>query len=84
VHKMTGLSARNFRLRERGELRAGWFADLVVFDPARIRDLATYEQPALQSEGVAMVIVNGQLGVDDGKATSRRGGRMLLGPGRAP
>ena len=80
VHKMTGLSARNFRLHQRGAVRAGWFADLVVFDPARIRDLATYQEPALQSEGVQMVFVNGQASLDDGKATQWRGGRML--PGR--
>lgn len=80
VHKMTGLSARNFRLRERGEVRAGWFADLVVFDPARIQDRATYAQPALQSEGVAMVFVNGEASLDAGRATGRRGGRMLLRP----
>lgn len=78
VHKMTGLSARNFRLDQRGELRAGWFADLVVFDPARIRDLATYEQPVAQSEGVEMVFVNGQLSFDAGTATGTRGGRVLL------
>lgn len=82
VHKMTGLSARNFRLHERGELRAGWFADLVLFDPARIRDAATYEQPALQSEGVAMVIVNGQVSLQHGRGTSGRAGRMLPGAHR--
>ncbi|MBI2771649.1 MAG: D-aminoacylase [Burkholderiales bacterium] len=83
VHKMTGLSARNFRLHERGEVRQGWFADITVFDPATIRDVATYEQPLAQSEGVAMVIVNGELSFDAGAATGGRGGRMLLKPGPA-
>ena len=77
VHKMTGLSARNFRLHQRGELRAGWFADVVVFDPQRVRDVATYEKPLAQSEGVEMVFVNGALGIDAGAATLRRGGRLL-------
>ena len=45
IHKMTGLSARNFRLQRRGQLQAGWCADIVVFDPARVRDRASYEQP---------------------------------------
>lgn len=78
VHKMTGLSARNFRLRERGEVRAGWFADLVVFDPARIRDLATYQAPVAQSEGVAAVFVNGVMSFAAGQAAPARGGRVLL------
>jgi N-acyl-D-amino-acid deacylase len=78
VHKMTGLSARNFRLRERGEVRAGWFADLVVFDPARIRDVATYEQPVAQSEGVVAVFVNGVESFAGQQATQRRAGRALL------
>lgn len=77
VHKMTGLSARNFRLHRRGEIRADWFADLTVFDPQRIKDVATYENPLAQSEGVAMVFVNGALSFDAGLATQRHTGRFL-------
>lgn len=77
VHKMTGLSARNFRLQGRGEVREGFFADLVVFDPARIRDMATYEYPLKQSEGIEAVFVNGALSFEAGQATDRRGGRLL-------
>jgi N-acyl-D-amino-acid deacylase len=77
VHKMTGLSARNFRLHERGQIREGWFADVVVFDPKRIRDVATYENPLAQCEGVEMVFVNGQLGIDAGGATGQHAGRLL-------
>jgi N-acyl-D-amino-acid deacylase len=77
VHKMTGLSARNFRLHERGQLRAGWFADIVVFDPQCVRDVATYENPIAQSEGVEMVFINGTIGIDSGKATGRHNGRLL-------
>jgi N-acyl-D-amino-acid deacylase len=84
VHKMTGLSARNFRLHGRGEIRAGWFADVVVFDPQRVRDVATYENPLAQSEGVEMVFVNGVLGIDSGKATARHGGRLLRRHAVAP
>ncbi len=59
VHKMTGLSARNFKLHRRGQIQAGWYADIVVFDPARVRDRASYEQPLEVSEGIAAVYVNG-------------------------
>ncbi|HET6828743.1 MAG TPA: D-aminoacylase [Ramlibacter sp.] len=77
VHKMTGLPARNFRLHQRGQIHEGWFADIVVFDPQRIRDVATYENPLAQCEGVEMVFVNGVLGIDSGKATERRAGLLL-------
>jgi N-acyl-D-amino-acid deacylase len=71
------LSARNFRLHERGQIREGWFADIVVFDPERIRDVATYENPLAQSEGVELVFVNGELGIDAGAATQQHAGRLL-------
>ena len=61
IYKMTGLSARNFRLHQRGQLQAGWHADVVVLDPARVRDVATYEKPIALSEGIEMVFVNGTL-----------------------
>jgi N-acyl-D-amino-acid deacylase len=79
VHKMTGLSARNFRLRERGEIRAGWYADVVVFDPQRVRDMATYEQPLERPEGIERVYVNGRLALTtDACARLERAGRVLL------
>jgi N-acyl-D-amino-acid deacylase len=77
IHKMTGLSARNFRLHQRGQIQANWFADVVVFDPQRIRDIATYENPIAQSEGVELVFVNGVLGLDSARATQRHAGRLL-------
>ena len=81
VHKMTGLSARHFRLRERGEIRTGWFADVVVFDPARIRDLSTYEDPLQRCEGIERVYVNGQLALTaDAGSCLQRAGRMLRRP----
>lgn len=60
VHKMTGLSARNFRLAGRGLLREGFFADVTVFDPATVADAATYDEPCLPSVGIREVFVNGQ------------------------
>jgi N-acyl-D-amino-acid deacylase len=80
IYKMTGLSARNFRLRERGQLQPGWFADVVVFDPQRICDVATYEQPLAVSQGITAVFVNGVLSYrPDGAAArvSNRAGRLL-------
>jgi len=77
VHKMTGLSARNFGLAGRGTLAVGGYADITVFDPDRIIDIATFEQPATPAAGIAFVIVNGQLIWRDGCATGARPGRVL-------
>jgi len=77
VHKMTGLSARRFGLAERGELRAGWHADLVLFDPATIRDTATFRAPVQPAAGIAGVWVNGVLSYRDGQPGPRRAGRWL-------
>lgn len=79
IYKMTGLSARNFRLHQRGQLRPGWYADVVVLDPAKVRDVATYEQPIARSEGIRRVYVNGRLACDhDSAGELARAGRMLL------
>lgn len=81
VHKMTGMSAARVGLRERGVLREGAFADITVFDPQRVRDRATFEQPNQYAEGINYVIVNGQLAVDNGRRTPALAGRILRGPG---
>jgi len=73
IHKMTGMPAAKFRLADRGVLRAGAFADLVVFDPARIRDAATYEDP----RRFRAVYVNGTAVARDGAHTGARPGRAL-------
>jgi len=77
VHKMTGLSAGNFGLKDRGEVRVGAFADLVVFDAARIIDTATFANPKQAAQGIDHVFVNGEIGWSNGQATSRRDGRFI-------
>ena len=81
VHKMTGQPAARVGLRDRGVLRAGAYADITVFDAARVRDLATFEQPNQYPEGIRYVVVNGQLEVDEGRRTPVNAGRPLRGPG---
>jgi N-acyl-D-amino-acid deacylase len=77
VRRMTSLPARTFRLHDRGLIRQGFAADLVVFDPDIVRDKATYENPHQYSEGFDFVLVNGVLMVDEGQLTESRGGRVL-------
>jgi len=83
IYKMTGLSARNFRLHQRGQLQPGWHADVVVLDPARVRDVATYQDPIAVSEGIEKVFVNGELAYVAGDADAAhagvqaRAGRLL-------
>ena len=74
---MTSLPARRVGLADRGILRPGMLADLVVFDPATIRDVATYTQPLQYAVGVEFVTVNGRLVLDGGKMTDARPGRGL-------
>ena len=82
VHKMTGLTARNFRVDGRGLLRAGAFADIVVFDPQRIADTSTYDRPVSASAGVTAVYVNGRRAYAEAEGTQvlSRAGRMLTRP----
>jgi N-acyl-D-amino-acid deacylase len=77
VHKMSGLSARNFKLEDRGEIREGAYADLVVFDAATVRDVATFEQPKARSIGIECVLVNGAIAYRSGHVSSERSGRFL-------
>ncbi|MEB0041473.1 MULTISPECIES: D-aminoacylase [unclassified Pseudomonas] len=77
VHKMTGLSAARFGLHERGEIREGYWADLTLFDPARIRDVADFNDPQRAAEGIDGVWVNGQLSYADGQVQGNRHGRFL-------
>jgi dihydroorotase/N-acyl-D-amino-acid deacylase len=81
VRKMTSLAASRVGITDRGILRPGMFADITVFDPATIQDLATYNDPLKYSVGVKYVFVNGKPVVFDGKITDERPGRALRGPG---
>jgi N-acyl-D-amino-acid deacylase len=77
IHRMTALPARTFGLKDRGLIREGMSADLVLFDPARVQDKATYSKPHQYSQGFDYVVVNGKLVVDDAKLTGARPGRTL-------
>ena len=77
VRKMTGLTASRLRLRDRGIVREGARADLVVFDPATIVDTATYDDPHRYPVGIEQVIVNGAVALDRGETTRERAGRFL-------
>ena len=77
VHSMTGLTAQAFRLDQRGELRAGAYADVVVFDLDRVNDPATFMEPHQYAEGMEHVLVNGTLVVDEGEFTDALPGRAL-------
>jgi dihydroorotase/N-acyl-D-amino-acid deacylase len=81
VRKMSGAVAERLSIRERGELREGMYADVMIFDPATIIDRATYEKPHQLSVGVKYVLVNGTAVVADGKVTGAKPGRIVRGPG---
>jgi N-acyl-D-amino-acid deacylase len=77
VHKMTGMCAARLRLPDRGLLRPGLVADLAVFDPARIKDEATYTDPHRYPSGIPYVVINGTLVVDGDRFTAAATGRVL-------
>ncbi len=81
IRKMTSLPASNLGIRERGQLTAGYFADVVVFDPARVQDHATFEEPLQYATGVHHVFVNGEQVLEDGEHTGATPGRVVRGPG---
>jgi N-acyl-D-amino-acid deacylase len=84
VHRMTGAAAAQMGIGERGLLRERYFADIVVFDPATVKDTATYEQPHQYPIGIEHVVVNGVPVVDPKGLTGARPGRPLYGPARQP
>ncbi len=81
LRKFSALPAQRMRLTDRGVLKAGMWADVVVFDPATIRDLATFEKPSQLSEGMEYVLVNGIAVIDQGKMTGKLPGKVLRGAG---
>ncbi len=83
VRKMSSLPAARLGLVDRGLLRPGMKADIAVFDPARVRDTATFARPHQYAEGVFLVVVNGRIVFERGAMTAERPGRVLYGAGRA-
>jgi N-acyl-D-amino-acid deacylase len=81
VRKLSALPAHNLGLRDRGQLKIGNYADVVVFDPATIQDHATFEKPHQFSTGVSEVVVNGQLALAKGEPTAARPGQVVRGRG---
>jgi N-acyl-D-amino-acid deacylase len=81
VRKLTSLPAHNLGLHRRGELKVGNFADVVVFDPGKIQDHATFEKPQRFATGVSEVVVNGQLALANGEPTAARPGKVVRGRG---
>ena len=77
IRRMTSLPARTFDFKDRGMIREGFAADLVVFDPARVQDKSTFQNPHQYTEGFDYVFVNGELVVENGKVTGKRPGRVL-------
>jgi N-acyl-D-amino-acid deacylase len=77
IRRMTSLPARTFDFRDRGLLREGMAADVVLFDPEKVQDKSTYQQPHQYTEGFDYVLVNGVVMVAEGKLTEARGGRAL-------
>jgi N-acyl-D-amino-acid deacylase len=81
IRKMSALPAQRLRLSDRGVLKAGMWADVVIFDPATVRDLATFDNPNQLSEGMEYVLVNGVPVIDHSKMTGALPGKVLRGPG---
>ena len=81
IRRLTSLPAENLHISGRGRLTAGYAADLVVFDPARVQDHATYERPHQYATGVHHVLVNGTPVLRDGEHTGALPGQVVRGPG---
>ena len=84
IRKFTALPAERMRLADRGVLKLGMWADIVIFDPETIHDVATFDKPNQLSEGMRLVMVNGVPVVDEGKMTNALPGKVLLGPAAQP
>lgn len=84
IRKFSALAAQRMRLTDRGVLKAGMWADIVVFDPATVRDVATFDNPNQLAQGMEYVLVNGVPVIAQGKMTGARPGKVLRGPGYVP
>jgi N-acyl-D-amino-acid deacylase len=83
IRKMTSLPANTFHFRQRGELREGYWADIVLFDPEKVADTATYKDPHHYPEGIPYVLVNGTLVINKGQHTGAQAGQALRGTSKA-
>ena len=81
IRKLTSLPAGNLKIKKRGTLTSGYFADVVVFDPAKIQDHATFEKPHQYATGMMHVFVNGTQVLENGEHTGAKPGRVVRGPG---
>ena len=83
IRKLSKLPATNLKIQKRGELKVGNYADIVIFDPAKVKDNATFEKPHQYAEGMIHVFVNGTQVLKDGEHTGATPGRFVKGPGFA-
>lgn len=81
VHRLTELPAKNLKLHKRGRIKEGHYADLVIFDPDGVKDLATFEKPHQYAVGIVHVFVNGTQVLKSGEHTGSKPGRVIRGPG---
>ena len=81
IQKLANVPAKHLKLQKRGELKAGYYADIIVFDPAKVKDNATYEKSHQYSEGMVDVYVNGIGVFKNGEPTGLAAGRCVKGPG---
>jgi N-acyl-D-amino-acid deacylase len=81
IRRLTSFPAENLKIRERGRLKPGYYADLAIFDPANIQDHATFEKPHQYATGMVHVFVNGEQVLRDGEHTGAKPGRVVRGPG---
>lgn len=77
IHRSSGLTAKTFQVKDRGTIREGHYADLILFDPATLDDFATFDQPEVYARGMEYVFVNGQLAIDQSVFTGTLAGRAL-------
>ncbi len=83
VRKLSKLPATNLKIKKRGELKVGYYADIVIFDPEKVQDHATFEKPQQYATGVIDVFINGVQVIKDGEHTGNKPGRFVKGPGYA-
>jgi N-acyl-D-amino-acid deacylase len=81
VRRLTSLPAANLKIKKRGSLKTGYYADIAIFDPAKIQDHATFEKPKQYSTGMVHVFVNGVQVLQNGEHTGAKPGRTVRGPG---